>query len=381
MLATQALAATPADRADCAGKVDKEPDVALAACSRVIDDASEAAFERARAYKIAAALRSTTKDYDRAIADYSEAIKIDPHDAPAYARRGMAWTEKGEFDSATADLTEAIKIDPNDGFGFAQRGLTQFKKRLITKKGGWEPAISDYSEAIRLDPNAVGLYGSRGVAYSNNRQYDLAVPDCKEVIRREPNNWGGYNCRGVAYEGMKNYDRALADYDRSIRLDPKNGAVFWNRGNVYKDLGEFNRAIADYNLAIAINSEGLQRVQFAWADLRRDRRPCPRAGGFHPGDHVGAVVCRGLRQPRPVLAACWAGATRRSPTSAKPSRSTPTTPLAGSSCAASAEEGDWSSEYYDTSCPREQAIKSATSAACAALLVTASATGPARPAE
>ena len=130
----------------------------------------------------------------------------------ARARRGIAWTEKGEFDSATADLTEAIKIDPNDAFGFAQRGLTQFRKRLITKKGGWEPAISDFSEAIRLDPNAVALYGQKA-SPTANRQYDLAVPDCREVIKREPRNWGGYSPRrGVAYEGawLKNYDRAIA---------------------------------------------------------------------------------------------------------------------------------------------------------------------------
>src|SRR4051794_37618760 len=166
-LATPALAATPADRADCADKINKEPDAAFAACTRVIDDGRETAVERLKAYKNRGRIAFGTKDYDRAIADYSEAIKIDPYDAPAYARRGMAWTEKGEFDSATADLTEAIKIDPNDAFGFAQRGLTQFKKRLITKKGGWEPAISDYSEAIMLDPNMVALYGARGVAYSN----------------------------------------------------------------------------------------------------------------------------------------------------------------------------------------------------------------------
>jgi Putative Zn-dependent protease, contains TPR repeats len=80
---------------------------------------------------------------------------------------------------------------------------------LITKKGGWEPAIADYSEAIKLDPNLLWLYSSRGVAYSNNRQYDLAVNDCSEVVRREPKNPAGYNCRGAALEGFKDYGHAI----------------------------------------------------------------------------------------------------------------------------------------------------------------------------
>ena len=61
-----------------------------------------------------------------------------------YARHGMAWTEKGEFDRALADLTEAVTIDPSYAFGFGQRGHAHFRKRLITKKGGWEPAIEDF---------------------------------------------------------------------------------------------------------------------------------------------------------------------------------------------------------------------------------------------
>jgi tetratricopeptide (TPR) repeat protein len=95
----------------------------------------------------------------------------------AYTRHGMAWTEKGEFEQAVADIAEPVTIDPKYAFGFGQRGQALFKKRLITKKGGWESAIADYSDAIKLDPNLLWLYSSRGVAYSNNRQYDLAVPD------------------------------------------------------------------------------------------------------------------------------------------------------------------------------------------------------------
>jgi tetratricopeptide (TPR) repeat protein len=267
-----------ADRGECAASADK-PDVGGAACSRIIDDASAVRWQNAsRPSRTGAAAPSTAKDYDRAIADYGEAIKLSPkdawalrtgvrltrakrtttrplriaprrsgsirnmagptttvvspyyglheydaaladhaeairvdsRDAWAYARRGMAWTEKGEFDQAIADLTEAVTIDPKYAFGFGQRGQALFRKRLITKKGGWEPAIADYSEANQARSKSVWLYSSRGVAYSNNRQYDLAVPDCSEVIKREPKNSGGYNCLGVAYEGLKDYRRAIA---------------------------------------------------------------------------------------------------------------------------------------------------------------------------
>ena len=54
------------------------------------------------------------EDYDRAIADFTEAIRLDPKDDWAYYYRAQSWNAKGEYDKAIADLTEAIRLDPND---------------------------------------------------------------------------------------------------------------------------------------------------------------------------------------------------------------------------------------------------------------------------
>ena len=51
-------------------------------------------------------------DNDRAIADYSEVIRLDPKFAPAYKNRGIAYLAKGDNDHATADYNDAIRLDP-----------------------------------------------------------------------------------------------------------------------------------------------------------------------------------------------------------------------------------------------------------------------------
>jgi len=52
-------------------------------------------------------------DYDRAIADYTEAIRLDPKLAEAYCSRGAAYGRgKSEYDKAIDDLTEAIRLNP-----------------------------------------------------------------------------------------------------------------------------------------------------------------------------------------------------------------------------------------------------------------------------
>jgi tetratricopeptide (TPR) repeat protein len=105
LLAIPVLAAAPADRSECAAGADK-PDLGDAACSRIIDDASEQVAERIKAFKNRGRGSFNEKDYDRAIADYGEAIKLSPKDAWAFAHRCEAYESKEDHDAAIADCTE-----------------------------------------------------------------------------------------------------------------------------------------------------------------------------------------------------------------------------------------------------------------------------------
>src|SRR5262249_34267874 len=93
------------------------------------------------------ATASNDRDYDRAIALFSEAIRLDPHYSMAFNDRGIAYLNKGDVDRAISDYNEAIRLDPHNSKAFNNRG------NAYSKKGDNDRAISDYNEAIRLDPN------------------------------------------------------------------------------------------------------------------------------------------------------------------------------------------------------------------------------------
>ena len=65
----------------------------------------------------------------------------------AYDNRGLIWQEKGDLDKAIADYTEAIRLDPKYAMAYDSRG------RRLGTKGDLDKAIADFNEAIRLDPN------------------------------------------------------------------------------------------------------------------------------------------------------------------------------------------------------------------------------------
>ena len=89
-----------------------------------------------------AAFRSLAQ-YDKAIADYDEAMKLDSTFAEAQLNKGMVFWHKGDFAGAIPFFTAAIKLDPNFVEALANRGAA------YRKKGDIESAIADVSPCLR----------------------------------------------------------------------------------------------------------------------------------------------------------------------------------------------------------------------------------------
>jgi len=91
-------------------------------------------------------------DDDRAIADFTQAIQLNPKYAVAYNDRGLAYDKKGDTDRAIADYTKAIQLDPKYAVAYNNRGNAYYTK------GDTDRAIADFTEAIQLDPKLAVAY-------------------------------------------------------------------------------------------------------------------------------------------------------------------------------------------------------------------------------
>nr|MCW1970514.1 protein kinase [Anaerolineae bacterium] len=54
------------------------------------------------------------RDYDRAMADYSKAIELNPNNPDYWKSRGVSYWWKKDYDRAIADLSKAIELNPNN---------------------------------------------------------------------------------------------------------------------------------------------------------------------------------------------------------------------------------------------------------------------------
>jgi tetratricopeptide (TPR) repeat protein len=222
-------------------------DTHIAGCTRAIQSGQYQGADLAWAYNNRGLAWRAKGDTDRAIADYNEAIRLDPKVAPPFNNCGLAWRAKGDLERAMADYNEAIRIDPKYAPPYINRGKAR------GDNGELDRAIADYDEAIRVDPKFALSYYNRGKTWSDKGELDRAIADYNEAIRLDPNFAVAYNNRGDTRFEKGDLERAIADYNEAIRIDPKFAAAYSNRGSARLAKGDLDRAIVDLNEAIRID--------------------------------------------------------------------------------------------------------------------------------
>jgi hypothetical protein len=128
----------------------------------------------------------------------------------------MAWWYKKQYDRAIADYTEAIRLDPKFHYAYYHRGVAWSDKKQ------YDRAIADYTDAIKLDPKYANAYAHRGDAWLDKNDYESAIADFTDAIMLDPNNLTAHNNRGYAWERKGNKQRAIEDYRRTLAIDPSN---------------------------------------------------------------------------------------------------------------------------------------------------------------
>ena len=106
--------------------------------------------------------------FNKALADFTNAIRLQPDEADSYYSRGLTWYQKLELDQAIEDFTEAIRLDPKCAMAYCARGHAWGSKQKDEK------AIEDYTKSIELDATQSLTFANRGSAWKHLGKLDKA---------------------------------------------------------------------------------------------------------------------------------------------------------------------------------------------------------------
>jgi tetratricopeptide (TPR) repeat protein len=145
---------------------------AIADCTEVIHrlpDSADALHERGTAY-----IRA--QQYEQAIADMNAALRLgDQNPAAAHSVRGRAHSGLLQWDAAIEDFDEAIKLNPKVAQFFMFRGVAR------NGRGEYLQAIEDFDQALRLQPNLPLAYSHRAQAKMRTGDKQGAAADRKQA--------------------------------------------------------------------------------------------------------------------------------------------------------------------------------------------------------
>ena len=106
---------------------------------------------------------ASNKDYDSAIADYDQAIRLRPK-ANFLTNRGDSYQFKGDRERAMADYDAALRLDANFSLAYNNRAA------LWRKAGDRVRALADYDAALRLNPKLdAAIVGRKALALEIER--------------------------------------------------------------------------------------------------------------------------------------------------------------------------------------------------------------------
>jgi tetratricopeptide (TPR) repeat protein len=183
----------------------------------------------------------------------------------AHILRGNAYFKKGNYDQALNDYNDAIKLVPSNPVAVNNRG------NIEARLGQYDKAIADYSEAIHLNPGYANAFNNRCFAYNargaqgaqgrpdgnpeghTEGDYEKAAHDCRRAIALDTEQTNFYLGLGNALNNKKDFDKALQAYDLAIQLDAKNAKAFLGRCSVNIGIKNFNSAIVDCSQAIQLD--------------------------------------------------------------------------------------------------------------------------------
>lgn len=233
--------------------------------------------------------RVLRNEYSEAASDYSEAIKLNPKFAEAYAELSLLQTSDDQFDLAINSANEAIKLRPTWGHGYFARAYADNASEQT------ELAIRDCEKAIAcgengsdFEPPHMNVYKTLSTCLINLGRYADAEGTLKEGLNSVPPR---YRATLIAQRcflecARQEFATALTDLDAAMRLEPgarhrwvlkayaligsgklseaeavcsaglqgeAAGGGYRHRADYLRTLGRMDQAIEDYTKAIELD--------------------------------------------------------------------------------------------------------------------------------
>lgn len=190
---------------------------------------------------------ASERQYEGAVAQYRQAIKINPHYAAVHNNLGAALNELKRYDEAIKSFQQAINIEPD--YAEAHNNLAN----ALRQKGEVKQAIVYYDNAIRLKGDYAEAHFNLGVMLSQQGRYEEAVEQYRRALQVKPDFVLAHDNLASLLNRQGDFEGAVSHYRQAITLEPSFSRAYNNLGSALAEQGRFKNAIVHFEQAIKID--------------------------------------------------------------------------------------------------------------------------------
>jgi len=154
-------------------------------------------------------------EHERAVADFTEVVRLEPRYPNGYRNLGVALRKLGKEADAAAAFTNGLATYPGD------EAMRLGRAAANAKLGRTEEALADLDAVLAVKPDLVEARANRGMLLMMKGEPARAIDDFGAALRANPTLGGVYLNRSLALRALGRYGEALADVDAALRLGQK----------------------------------------------------------------------------------------------------------------------------------------------------------------
>jgi tetratricopeptide (TPR) repeat protein len=185
------------------------------------------------------------QEYGKAVADYSEMIRLGKKAAKSYYQRGDAHYSKGEYDQARADYQKAFHLNPQEVTSyFANRAQACAGRRR------WVKAAADLGKLVELVPDQAGyrrMHASLLLRGGDRDNYRKACRQIREQFGQTRDGVGAFNAAlacSLAPLAPADAKPVVALAERAVAADPTPAWFHTGLGAAYYRAGQYDKSVA-----------------------------------------------------------------------------------------------------------------------------------------